>query len=131
MKKNKSKKYLIWPIVVLSIICVINFNKIYFQNEIITYPKETMVEATKTAATGWTATFDKNGAKSISKKKLSCTSKDSCKITLPTITRNGYTILGWSTDANATKARFKVGQKVTLSKNVKLYAITVKNSSKI
>ena len=74
----------------------------------------------------YTITFDGNGA-STSKNYVSCTTtKDSCQITTPTITKNGSKILGWATTSNATTAKYKVGQKITISKNQKLYAITYK-----
>ena len=76
----------------------------------------------------YTATFNKNGATTISSTSLSCTvtSGDSCTInTSPSITREGYTIHGWSTDQNA-HTGITAGGALTLSGNTTYYAITSK-----
>ena len=58
---------------------------------------------------------------------LSCTTKTgSCTITAPQITRNGYIVLGWSTNPNSKTAEYKVNDKITLNKNSIFYAITYK-----
>jgi len=74
----------------------------------------------------FTATFHKNGA-NITKENLNCsTSEDSCEVTLPTITRDGYEILGWSINKDSKTAKYKSGEKITLTKDVDYYAITKK-----
>ncbi len=71
--------------------------------------------------------FDTNGATSISKTTAECTSKGKgCKITLPSITRNGYKILGWSKTATSTTAEHKVDEEITVYDDVTFYAITSK-----
>ena len=45
---------------------------------------------------------------------------------MPGIVRSGYTIIGWSTSPIATQAKYKVGQKVTVTKSTTFYAITSK-----
>ena len=75
------------------------------------------------------ATFNKNTI--TSDLKLGSTSKTcvirnantSCSITLPTITRSGFTILGWSTSSNGGSEK-TVGSNVSLSANATYYAIT-------
>ena len=47
----------------------------------------------------------------------------SITLTPPNVTRDNYRLLGYSTNKNATKADFLVGQKYTFQKSVKLYAI--------
>ena len=77
----------------------------------------------------FTATFKTNGSSSISKSTVSCTTSngsDTCTITTPTITRSGYTILGWSTASNATSSTVGVNKSLTLSSNKTYYAITKK-----
>lgn len=77
----------------------------------------------------FTATFKMNGSNSISKSTASCITSngsDTCTVTTPTITRSGYTILGWSTASNATSATIKTNQQITLNGNKTYYAITKK-----
>lgn len=82
------------------------------------------VKAKKT----FTATFKSNGASSISR-TISCTTSrgsDSCTITTPTITRSGYSIVGWGTSSNSTTAAVGVNKSLTLNDNKTYYAITKK-----
>lgn len=74
----------------------------------------------------YTLTLDANGA-TISQNSVSCTTTgESCQVTLPTISKNGYNILGWGTSSTSKTAQYKSGEKVTISKNQILYAITYK-----
>ena len=74
----------------------------------------------------FTLTFDANGA-TISQNSVSCTTTgNSCQVTLPTITKNGAAIEGWGTSADSKTVQYKSGERVTISKNQKLYAITYK-----
>ena len=70
-----------------------------------------------------TITYDGNGA-SVSRGTTS--SNGTNTFTMPSITRNGYKILGWATYPTATEANYKVGQKVTINDSTTLYAITSK-----
>ena len=70
----------------------------------------------------------KNGSTNISSDFLVCTKNNGkCTVTLPSITREGATIIGWSKDKNATSPTYKVGEKIELTSNLKLYAITRKD----
>ena len=74
----------------------------------------------------FTAKFEKNGADSIDVKngELSCnTLNDSCSITAPSFKKDGYEVLGWSTDKKAIKAEYKPGDIIKLTKDITLYAI--------
>lgn len=76
-----------------------------------------------------TATFNKNGADSISSPKASCTmynSETSCNVNTPMITRNGGNVIGWNTNDGANKALYSQKQLISLNENKKLYAITNK-----
>ena len=78
--------------------------------------------------TNLTATFNKNGATSIGSTSASCTRYNgatSCQVTLPTITRSGFTINGWSTSSSATSGT-AAGSKVSISANTTYYALTSK-----
>ena len=56
-----------------------------------------------------------------------CTSiNNECIVTLPNITREGYEILGWSENKNSKEPEYKINQRVSLKKNINLYAITKK-----
>ena len=74
----------------------------------------------------FTATLVSNGS-SISNSTLSCTTTGTnCKVTLPSFTRDGYNIIGYSTNQNATTAEYKIGDSVSLYANATYYAITGK-----
>lgn len=120
MNNNKKIKYLLCILLVISGVLIGNL----YSKEILTKPKK--IETTNNTTAGWTVTFDKNGAKTISKSKISCPSKATCNVTLPRIIRSGYTILGWATSSTAKKAQYKVGTTISITKNTKLYAITSK-----
>lgn len=70
----------------------------------------------------FTATFKKNGADKIGNTKLSCkTNNKSCTVIAPTIEKENYITEGWST-SKYKDAKYKVGQKITLTKNAIFYA---------
>lgn len=73
-----------------------------------------------------TVTYNKNGATSLSKSSDSCiiySNSTSCKVTAPTITRNGYTILGFSLNSNDTTGT----SNIIFNNNTTYYAITRKD----
>ena len=76
-----------------------------------------------------TATFNKNTITddiSIGATSLSCTinnSANSCNITLPSITRSGFSIIGWSTSSTSSSGS-KAGSNVSISNNTTYYAVT-------
>ena len=74
----------------------------------------------------YVAKFEKNGATSISNTQLQCTvdnDEGNCKITAPTIKRDGFTIKGWNIDQNASTGETTL----TLDRSRTYYAITVKD----
>lgn len=71
-----------------------------------------------------TVTYRGNGANVT---KSSVSSSGTNTFTMPTITRNGYTVVGWAYSQTATQANYAVGQKVTFNDSVTLYAVTYKN----
>ena len=77
----------------------------------------------------YTATFDQNGATSISSATESCyryNGKESCNITTPTIVRDGFNIAGWGEEATSTSATVNQNLALALNKNATYYAITSK-----
>ena len=77
-----------------------------------------------------TISFEKNGATSIGSTSQKCiiwNQNTSCNITSPTITRNGYIIIGWNTSEKATTSTWDVGVTKSVSKNARYYAITKAN----
>ena len=81
-------------------------------------------------------TFNKNGATSLSNNSLSCdiyNIDSSCNITgvSPTITRNGYEIVGFNTDQNAIVSTWNqdTPNTISISNDTNYYAITKKNIS--
>ena len=75
------------------------------------------------------ATFEKNGADTISSESINCAMYNedkSCSITTPNITRNGGTVLGWNTNKNAKTATVKTNSKVNIDDNLTYYAISKK-----
>ena len=75
-----------------------------------------------------TLTINGNGA-TVSKSGATCniynTGKN-CKVTTPTITRSGYSIIGFNSNANATQSEYKVSTSVNIDKDKTMYAITSK-----
>ena len=59
---------------------------------------------------------------------LSCTTKsNSCKIKLPNIKRENWTFKGWAIDKNSKKEDYLAKDKITLTSDLTLYAITTKD----
>lgn len=76
-----------------------------------------------------TVNFEANGAQ-IGAEKVTCEKTGTgCKVKLPTITREGWEILGWGEAANATAARYKSGEEITVGANRTFYAITKKTNT--
>jgi len=87
---------------------------------------------TRKDAVTYTATFNGNGA-TISKTSAQCTiaatyngtaQATSCNVTAPTISRSGYTIIGFNTSSSATTAQVASGATFSISSNPTYYAIT-------
>ena len=75
-----------------------------------------------------TLTVNGNGA-TVSKSSVICNvynNGKTCNVTTPTITRSGYSIIGFNSNANATSSEYKTSASVTLDKNKTIYAITSK-----
>ncbi len=53
---------------------------------------------------------------------------ESIKLSSTKPKRNGYTFLGWATDAKATKAQYQPGKEIKPSKNITLYAVWKQNT---
>ena len=82
---------------------------------------EIVVKPTKKT---FTASIQGNGA-NVASNSVSCTTTGTkCKVTLPNITRDGYNIIGYSTNQNATSAEYSAGASIDLYGNVTYYAIT-------
>lgn len=75
--------------------------------------------------------FVANGATSISANGVGCQTLNgsSCEVTLPTITRDGYTILGWNKLVSGTSATYAPGAVVDIYEDGTYYAITSKQLS--
>ena len=73
----------------------------------------------------FTIELNSNGA-ILENNSISCvTSGSECEITLPEISTDG-TVIGWSTNPNSTTSNYSVNQKIKLTKDMTLYAITKK-----
>lgn len=77
-------------------------------------------------STSYTIRFNANGG---SVSPSSRTVSAGTPVTLPTATRTGYTLLGWSTSAGASSATWKAGSSYTVNKDVTLYAIWQKDDA--
>jgi len=78
------------------------------------------------SVSNYQAYFDANGAYSISSKSLSCAAYNmnkSCNITAPTMEKDSYTMLGWSTNSEADDISYQVGSPIPLNNNLTFYAI--------
>ncbi len=61
---------------------------------------------------------------------LSCTTENqSCMVTAPSINKSGYEILGWSVNAGSKTAEIKVGEQISLTKNIEYYMVVRKKIS--
>jgi len=79
-----------------------------------------------------TATFNANGADSITESRKTCTyynNADGCNITMPSINRNQWQIVGWNTNKNATSAQVKVQTNLNIKDDSAYYAITSRQLS--
>lgn len=72
--------------------------------------------------------FVNNGATTISSTGVGCQTSNgnSCEVTLPTITRDGYIILGWDKISSSTSATYAPGETIDIYENATYYAITSK-----
>ena len=69
--------------------------------------------------------IDVNGADSVEKRVLSCiVNEQGCHITLPKAERKNGTILGYNLNSDDKMARYKEGENINLSGNMKLYVIS-------
>lgn len=85
------------------------------------------IEVIKNKSKTITVNFDSNGADKIGTSKEKCKSDGTgCKITLPSITRTNYNIIGWSKNKNSSVAEYKPGDKITVYSDNTYYAITSK-----
>ena len=75
-----------------------------------------------------TLSINGNGAtvKDTEKKCYIYNKKTSCKITTPMISRSGYSIIGFNSNANAKTAGYKTNASITIDKDKTIYAITSK-----
>ena len=74
--------------------------------------------------------FNLNGATSVEHKIVKCKiEKNSCNVVLPSATKNGGIVLGYSDDKNDTEAKYKMGDTLTLNNNIELYTISYKTNT--
>ena len=76
----------------------------------------------------FTVTFDRNGSDYLTYKKLSClayNTENSCDVVLPSIATE-HTALGWGITSDSKSANYSQGTKISLTKDLTLYAITKK-----
>lgn len=76
----------------------------------------------------YTVTFNANGG-SLGTNPITKTVEEGTSITLPTLTRDNYTFLGWSTSQSSSTASYEGGASYTVNSNVTLYAIWSQNQS--
>ena len=68
--------------------------------------------------------YNSDGKSSTTFKKLNKTVTRGSYVTLPSLPeKNGYDSLGWSTSKESSTAKYKEGQKLTIKKNTRLYAV--------
>lgn len=76
--------------------------------------------------------FDRNGATAIGFTNQSCTyynASQGCSIDTPSITRNGWKIVGWNKSKNGTSAELRANSTGTVSKSATYYAVTSKSAT--
>ena len=74
--------------------------------------------------------IDLNGADKVDKRVLSCTvSEEGCHIILPNAYRNEGNILGYNLNSDDKSARYKIGEEINVSGDMKLYVISSKENN--
>ena len=90
--------------------------------------KDTALTWYAITAKGITVTFVANGA-TIGSTSQSCTIRNNnttCSVTSPTISRTGFTVVGWNTSSGCTTSQWDAGKSKSFSSDAKYYAITNK-----
>lgn len=71
--------------------------------------------------------FNLNGATEIDERYVKCKkTENGCSVTLPNAKRDGGFVLGYSDDMNATEAKYKMNESITINENMTLYVISYK-----
>jgi Listeria/Bacterioides repeat len=87
-------------------------------------------KAVKTEKSKVTVTFNANGGKNAPGKQKMLPNKATA-LTKSVPARAGYTFLGWAKSKTASKADYKAGAKITLKKNITLYAVWQEQALKV
>lgn len=75
-------------------------------------------------------TFNLNGASSIDSKSVRCKIKDDkCSVTLPNATRDRGTVVGFSDNPTDIDAKYKLGETITIDKDILLYVISYQTNT--
>ncbi len=75
----------------------------------------------------YNVTIKANGTKT-KEEILTCyTLTNTCQVNLPEIIRPNWQIIGWAKEENSHELDYTPGETITISENITLYAITVKN----
>ncbi|MDO4982692.1 MAG: InlB B-repeat-containing protein, partial [Eubacteriales bacterium] len=82
---------------------------------------ECLADITFLKTSDFTVTFDANGGKSAPAEQTVSSGETLVLSDEPTY--EGYTFLGWATDPEATAAEFSVGESLTVTDNMTLYAV--------
>lgn len=84
----------------------------------------TLYQLNKKAATYTVKFYNNDGSSSTSLNKLAKKVQEGNTVTLPNLpAKSGYDRLGWTTSKKATKARYQSGDKLKVTRNLKLYAV--------
>ena len=76
--------------------------------------------------------FDLNGADNVEYNRISCTvSEEGCQVVLPTARRENGRVLGYSINPNDKEPKYLIGEKLSLSGNMHLYVISLKENNLI
>ena len=67
--------------------------------------------------------FNVNGGSGTAPSTISVLSGNTAMVPKASLTRSGYWFLGWSTDKNAATAKYKSGDKLSVTKDTVLYAV--------
>ena len=124
---NKKKKYLnyISYILIVGIIIVALMGSLnYFKNRENDIIKDETLNGEKYS---YTVKFILNGASSIEKEMVSCTTNgNSCKVHLPKATRDNGVVLGYSYTMDSKTADYFMNMDININSNITLYVISYK-----
>jgi len=122
MRNNKLINFILYSLIALLIL-----TSLFIGLRLLTDKEKDINEVINNGeAITYTVTFSLNGADTIDNKKLICvaSSNQKCEVMLPNTTRNGGTVLGYSTNKDSKIPDYLPNTYMTITNDVTLYVIS-------